>query len=175
MSLGLCMFTELIMSLLNYLSSLSYNKNKECSIPEWAMPPEIRTTFHALRGRTWQWVYWMVLPQCTSARGRKNLPALVFSAAEFFINIFSEVWMKQSDNAKKIPKEEKSIKYWKDIIFILVLLLLLLLLLSTVSASVTQEISRHVNKEVKIDSISITRPSLADIFLIFISFSALGY
>ena len=52
MSLGLCMFTELIMSLLNYLSSLSYNKNKECSIPEWAMPPEIRTTFHALRGRT---------------------------------------------------------------------------------------------------------------------------
>ena len=59
--------------------------------------------------------------------------------------------------------------------FILVLLFFLLLLLSTVSASVTQEISRHVNKEVKIDSISITRPSLADIFLIFISFSALGY
>ena len=85
------------------------------------------------------------------------------------------MWMKQSENAKKIPKEEKSIKNWKDIIFILVLLLLLLLLLSTVSASVTQEISRHVNKEVKIDSISITRPSLADIFLIFISFSALGY
>ena len=59
--------------------------------------------------------------------------------------------------------------------FILVLLLLFLLLLSTVSASVTQEISRHVNKEVKIDSVSITRPSHADIFLIFISFSALGY
>ena len=52
MSLGLCMFTELVMSLLNYLSSLHYNKNKECSIPVWAMPPEIRTTFHALRGRT---------------------------------------------------------------------------------------------------------------------------
>ena len=85
------------------------------------------------------------------------------------------MWMKQSENTKKIPQEEKSIKYWKDIIFILVLLLLLLLLLSTVSASVTQEISGHVNKEVKIDSISITRPSLADIFLIFISFSALGY
>ena len=82
------------------------------------------------------------------------------------------MWMKKSENAKKIPKKEKSIKYWKDIIFILVLLLLLL---STVSASVTQEISRHVNKEVKIDSISITRPSLADIFLILISFSALGY
>ena len=56
------------------------------------------------------------------------------------------MWMKQSENAKKIPKEEKSIKYWKDIIFILVLLLLLLLLLSTVSASVTQEISRHVKQ-----------------------------
>ena len=52
MSSGLCMFTEHIMSLLNYLSSLNYNKNKECSIPVWAMPPEIRTTFHALRGRT---------------------------------------------------------------------------------------------------------------------------
>ena len=57
----------------------------------------------------------------------------------------------------------------------LLLLLLLLLLLSTVSASVTQEISCQVNKEVKIDSISITRPSLADIFFIFITFSALGY
>ena len=32
-----------------------------------------------------------------------------------------------------------------------------------------------MNKEVKIDSISITRPSLADIFFIFITFSALGY
>ena len=85
--------------------------------------------------------------------------------------------MKQSENAKKIPKEEKSTKYCKDIIFILVLLLLLLLLLllSTVSASVTQEISCQVNKEVKIDSVSTTRPSLADIFFIFITFSALGY
>ena len=55
------------------------------------------------------------------------------------------------------------------------MLVLLLLLLSTVSASVTQEISCQVNKEVKIDSISITWPSLADIFLIFITFSALGY
>ena len=55
------------------------------------------------------------------------------------------------------------------------LVLLLLSLLSTVSASVTQEISCQVNKEVKIDSISITRPSLADISFIFITFSALGY
>ena len=57
-----------------------------------------------------EFIEWF-LPQCTSARGRKNLSALVFSAAEFFINIFSDVWMKQSENAKKIPKEEKSIKY----------------------------------------------------------------
>ena len=55
------------------------------------------------------------------------------------------------------------------------MLVLLLLLLSTVSASVTQEISCQVNKEVKIDSVSTTRPSLADIFFIFITFSALGY
>ena len=55
------------------------------------------------------------------------------------------------------------------------MLVLLLLLLSIVSASVTQEISRQVNKEVKIDSVSTTRPSLADIFFIFITFSALGY
>ena len=58
---------------------------------------------------------------------------------------------------------------------LVLLLLLLLLLLSTVSASVTQEIPCQVNKEEKIDSISITRPSLADIFFIFITFSALGY
>ena len=57
----------------------------------------------------------------------------------------------------------------------MLILLLLLLLLSTVSASVTQEISCQLNKEVKIDSVSITRPSLADIFFIFITFSALGY
>ena len=58
---------------------------------------------------------------------------------------------------------------------LVLLLLLLFLLLSTVSVSVTQEISCQVNKEVKIDSISITRPSLTDIFFIFITFSALGY
>ena len=54
-------------------------------------------------------------------------------------------------------------------------MLVLLLLSSTVSASVTQEISCQVNKEVKIDSVSITQSSLADIFFIFITFSALGY
>ena len=54
-------------------------------------------------------------------------------------------------------------------------MLVLLLLLSTVSTSLTQEISCRVNKEVKIDCISITRPSLADIFFIFVTFSALGY
>ena len=50
MSLGLCMFTELVTPLLNYLSSLNYEKIK--NVPVWTMPPEIRTTFHALRGRT---------------------------------------------------------------------------------------------------------------------------
>ena len=44
------MFTELVMSLLNYLSSL--NSTKIMNVPVWAMPPEIRTSFHALRGRT---------------------------------------------------------------------------------------------------------------------------
>ena len=51
------------------------------------------------------------------------------------------------------------------LLLLLSLLLLLLLLLSTVSASATREI----------DSVSITRLSLADIFFIFITFSALGY
>ena len=32
----------------------------------------------------------------------KNLAALVFSAAAFFINIFSDMWMKQSENAKHL-------------------------------------------------------------------------
>ena len=58
----------------------------------WVMPPEIRTTFHALMGRT---------------RGRKSLAALVFSAAEFFINIFSDVWMKQSENPKHFQRKKK--------------------------------------------------------------------
>ena len=52
------------------------------------------------------------------------------------------------------------------LLLLLILLLSLLLLLSTVSASVTQEMSCQVNKEVKIDSVSITRPSLADTFFI---------
>ena len=75
---------------------------------------------------------------------------------------------------QNISKGRKKYQVLKDIIFMLVLLLSLLLI-STVSASVTQEISFQVNKEVKIDSISITRPRLADIFFIFITFSALGY
>ena len=47
------------------------------------------------------------LTQCTSARGRKNLAALVFSAAEFFINIFSDVWTKESENAKHSQRKKK--------------------------------------------------------------------
>ena len=46
-------------------------------------------------------------PQCTSARGRKNLAALVFSAAEFFKNIFTDVWTKQSENAKHSKGRKK--------------------------------------------------------------------
>ena len=53
---------------------------------------------------------------------------------------------------QNISKVRKKYQVLKDIIF---MLLLLLLLLSTVSASVTQEISCQVNKEVKIDSISV--------------------
>ena len=67
--------------------------------------------------------------------------------------------------------------YWKDIIFMLVFFFFFFFFFffCTVSASVTQNISCQVNKEVKIHSISIIRPSLADIFFIFITFSALGY
>ena len=54
---------------------------------------------------------------------------------------------------QNISKVRKKYQVLKDIIFML--LLLLLLLLSTVSASVTQEISCQVNEEVKIDSISV--------------------
>ena len=121
----------------------------------------------------WQWVYWMVPTSVHKCERKEKFGCTgIFGSRIFYKHLQWRVdeaeW-----KCKKNSKGRKSIKYWKDIIFILVLLLLLLL--STVSASVTQEISRHVNKEVKIDSISITRPSLSDIFLIFISFSALGY
>ena len=69
---------------------------------------EIRTTVHALSGRTFdnKFIEWF-LPQYTSARGRKNLAALVFLAAEFFTNIFSDVWTKQSENTKHSRSKEK--------------------------------------------------------------------
>ena len=49
----------------------------------------------------------MVPDQYTSARGRKNLAALVFLAAEFFTNIFSDLWTKQIKNIKHSQSKKK--------------------------------------------------------------------
>ena len=49
----------------------------------------------------------MVPDQYTSARGRKNWAALVFLAAEFFTNIFSDVWTKQIENIKHSQSKKK--------------------------------------------------------------------
>ena len=49
----------------------------------------------------------MVPDQYTSARGRKNLAALVFLAAEFFTNIFSDIWTKQIENIKHSQSKKK--------------------------------------------------------------------
>ena len=118
----------------------------------------------------WQWVYWMVPTSVHKCERNEKFGCTgIFGSSIFYKHLQWHVdeaeW-----KCKTFPKEEKSIRYWKDIIFMLVLLLL-----STVSTSLTQEISCRVNKEVKIDCISITRPSLADIFFIFVTFSALGY
>ena len=45
--------------------------------------------------------------QYTSARGRKNLAAPVFLAAEFFTNIFSDVWTKQIENITHSQSKKK--------------------------------------------------------------------
>ena len=68
---------------------------------------EIRTV-HALSGRTIdnKFIEWF-LPQYTSARGRKNLGAWVFLAAEFFTNTFSDVWTKQIENMKHSQSKKK--------------------------------------------------------------------
>ena len=73
----------------------------------WAMPPEIRTTFHALRGRTMTMSLLNGSYPVHKCERKENLPELVFSAAEFFINIFSDVWMKQSENAKHFQRKKK--------------------------------------------------------------------
>ena len=49
----------------------------------------------------------MVPDQYTSARGRKNLAALVFLAAGFFTNMFSDLWTKQTENIKHSQSKKR--------------------------------------------------------------------
>lgn len=71
------------------------------NVPVWALPAEIRTMAHALSGRRFdsEFVEWF-LPQYMRGRGRQNLAALVFTAAEFLIDIFDNVWVKQGQTQK---------------------------------------------------------------------------
>ena len=77
------------------------------NVPVWALPPEIRGMAHAISGRIFDhdFIEWF-LPQYTRGRGRQNLAVLVLSAAQFLIDVFSDVWMKQGQT-QKIPRGRK--------------------------------------------------------------------
>ena len=62
---------------------------------------------HAISGRIFDhdFIEWF-LPQYTRGRGRQNLAVLVLSAAQFLIDVFSDVWMKQGQT-QKIPRGRK--------------------------------------------------------------------
>ena len=83
------------------------------NVPVWALPAEIRTMAHALSGRRFdcEFVKWF-LPQYMRGRGRQNLAALVFTAAEFLINIFGDVWVKQGQTPK-IPRGRRKYQVLK--------------------------------------------------------------
>ena len=88
------------------MSLLNYNKNKECS----CVGNATRNKDNSPRTQWQNYCNEFIerfLPQCTSARGSKNLAALVFSAAEFFINIYSDVRTKQSVNVKHSQRKKK--------------------------------------------------------------------
>ena len=123
-----------------------------------------------------QLVYWMVPTSVHKYERKEKFGWTGIFGSRIFCKHLQWCVDEAEWKRKTFPNEEKSIRYWKDIIFMLLFFFFFFFFfLSTVSASVTQKISCQVNKEVKIDSISIIRQSLADIFFIFITFSALGY
>ena len=70
----------------------------------WASPDEIRIVAHALSGRRFDhdFLLWF-LPHYTRGRGIQGMSLLVYSDAEFFIDLFCEVWGSQGQT-NKIPK-----------------------------------------------------------------------
>ena len=74
------------------------------NVPLWASPDEIRIVAHALSGRRFDhdFLQWF-LPHYTRGRGIQDMSLLVYSAAEFFIDLFCEVWSSQGQT-NKIPK-----------------------------------------------------------------------
>ena len=107
-------FTELIIC-------LHWTKPKIRNVPVWALPPEIRTTVHALSSRTllWQWVYWMVSTSVHKRKekfGRTGIWGSRIFYKHFQCCVDGAEWKRKS-----LSKEEKSIRYWKDR-FMLVLL-----------------------------------------------------
>ena len=127
---GLCMFTELVICHYWTICSLRWTTTKIRNVPVLAMPPEIRTTVHVLSGRTTTMSLFNGIPNSVHKCKRKEKFGCtgIFGGRIFYKHLQWRVdqgeWKR-----KTFPKEEKSISYWKDIIFMLVLLLLLLLLL----------------------------------------------
>ena len=70
----------------------------------WAVPAEIQTMAHALSGRRFhdEFLEWF-LPEYTRGQGTKHMAGLIFTAAEFLIELFCEVWATQGQT-NKIPK-----------------------------------------------------------------------
>ena len=76
--------------------------------PVWALPAKIRTMAHALSGRRFacEFVKWF-LPKYMRGRGRQNVAALVFTAAQFLINIYGDVWVKQGQTPKNSQRKKE--------------------------------------------------------------------
>lgn len=83
------------------------------NVPIWACPAEIQMMAHALSGRRFNhdFMEWF-LPQYTRGRGTKNMSQLVFTAAEFLVDLFCEVWATQGQT-NKIPKGRRKYQVGK--------------------------------------------------------------
>ena len=79
------------------------------NVPLWASPDEIRIVAHALSGRRFDhdFLQWF-LPHYTRGRGIPDMSLLVYSAAEFFIDLFCEVWSSQGQTNKYLRKDEST-------------------------------------------------------------------
>ena len=84
------------------------------NVPVWSTPDEIQVMAHSLSGRRFdhEFLQWF-LPQYTRGRGTQNMTQLVYSAAEFFIDLFCDVWgtLGQTNSIPKGRRKNQVCKY----------------------------------------------------------------